>query len=61
MQTFCDSLLSNYLKEQIILGAQMAGYHIDAAVIESAQRFLETRRGGTDRACRHIEAMLFEK
>lgn len=32
-----------------------------AAVIESAQRFLETRRGGTDRACRQIEAMLFEK
>jgi 3-deoxy-D-manno-octulosonic-acid transferase len=30
-----------------------------AAVIEAAQRFFETRRGGTAQACRQIEAMLF--
>ncbi len=32
-----------------------------AAVIETAHQFFETRRGGTDQACRQIEAMLFEK
>ena len=31
-----------------------------AAVIETAHQFFETRRGGTNRACRQIEAMLFE-
>ncbi len=31
------------------------------AVIETAHLFFKTRRGGTDQACRHIEAMLFEK
>ena len=29
------------------------------AVIETARQFLATRRGGTDQACRQIEAMLF--
>lgn len=32
-----------------------------AAVIETAHRFFEKRRGGTDQACCQIEAMLFEK
>jgi 3-deoxy-D-manno-octulosonic-acid transferase len=31
------------------------------AVIERAHQFLTKRRGGTDQACRQIEAMLFEK
>jgi hypothetical protein len=31
------------------------------AVIEEAHQFFDTRRGGTDQACRQIEAMLFEK
>jgi 3-deoxy-D-manno-octulosonic-acid transferase len=31
------------------------------AVIERAHQFIKTRRGGTDQACRHIEAMLFEE
>ena len=32
-----------------------------AAVLEKAHRFFEPRRGGTNQACRAIEAMLFEK
>jgi 3-deoxy-D-manno-octulosonic-acid transferase len=32
-----------------------------AEVIEAAHQFLKTRQGGTDQACRHIEAMLFRK
>jgi len=32
-----------------------------AAVIEATHQFFETRRGGTNQACRQIEAMLFEK
>jgi len=32
-----------------------------AAVLEKAQRFFKPRRGGTDQACRVIEAMLFEE
>jgi 3-deoxy-D-manno-octulosonic-acid transferase len=32
-----------------------------AAVIETAHQFFKTRRGGTDQACRQIEAILFEK
>jgi len=32
-----------------------------AEVIETAHRFFETRRGGTDQACRAIEAMLFDE
>ena len=32
-----------------------------AAVIDTAHQFFERRRGGTDQACRQIEAMLFEK
>jgi 3-deoxy-D-manno-octulosonic-acid transferase len=32
-----------------------------APVIESANQFIKTRQGGTDQACRQIEAMLFEK
>jgi 3-deoxy-D-manno-octulosonic-acid transferase len=32
-----------------------------AKVIERARQFIETRQGGTERACRAIEAMLFEK
>jgi 3-deoxy-D-manno-octulosonic-acid transferase len=32
-----------------------------AAVIEAAHQFLAARRGGTDQACRQIEALLFEK
>lgn len=31
-----------------------------AAVIETVQQFFKTRRGGTDQACRQIEAMLFD-
>jgi hypothetical protein len=32
-----------------------------AEVIETAHHFFETRRGGTGKACRQIEAMLFEE
>ncbi len=32
-----------------------------AAVIEAAKQFFETRQGGTDKAWRQIETMLFEK
>jgi 3-deoxy-D-manno-octulosonic-acid transferase len=32
-----------------------------APVIEMANQFIKTRQGGSDQACRQIEAMLFEK
>jgi hypothetical protein len=32
-----------------------------AAVIEEAHQFFDTRRGGSEQACRAIEGMLIEK
>ena len=45
--------------EQIIQDLETS--HPRADVLEKAQRFFEPRRGGTDQACRTIEAMLFDE
>jgi len=52
---------NDWQQAAVFILQELAAPRPRAEVIETAQRFFETRRGGTDQACRQIEAMLFEK